>query len=125
MEKPSSYLQIALASLAFVIVTFVLMLWAIFSGIIDLADIPAGFTAVALPGLIVALAFFTLTLLWWRHSLGFILGIIVGILAIVNFSLASVDSAAGTTPQAGLIITIPGIVFGLVLMATSYLAWRE
>ncbi len=125
MEEPSANHQVALASLAFLIVGFVFMIWALFSGIVDLADIPAGFTAVTLPGLIVALAFFTLSLMWWRHWLGFVFGIVVGILAIINLSLASVDSATGNTPSAALILTIPGIVFALILIVTSYLSWRE
>ncbi|MEE9236438.1 MAG: hypothetical protein V3U52_01415 [Thermoplasmata archaeon] len=120
--KLSSNVQLALASL-----------WAIIVGTaVGIYVIGSGISAEVLPeaagplfALILALAFFSVSLLWVGNRFGYIGALITGILHIVNMGVVLGDVATGITDLAWLIFAIPGIVFGLILLASAYAAWRE
>lgn len=96
------------------------------SGLVDYSQIAGAESGFGIPLVIIAFGTFALVLLWWRQPLGYISGLVSGILFLVNSILASTDAAAAGGAPLGLIyLTIPGIIFSLVLIATSFFAWRE
>ncbi|NIN66777.1 MAG: hypothetical protein GTO63_19225 [Anaerolineae bacterium] len=127
MEKPSVNLQVAIASVVFLMAgTFLGMVAGAVTGLIDFSQIAAAESGFGIPLVIIAFGFFALILLWWRTPLGYISGMVSGILFLVNSILASADAAAaGGAPVGLLYLTIPGIIFSLILIATSFFAWRE
>ncbi len=122
MEKPSSYLQVALASLVFVAIGFVLTLYALANQLV-VAVLPA--TAVPFIVVIIAVAFFALPTLWWRNTAGYISAIVFAILAIVNMFLAILDVIDENVAQEALIAIIPGIIMSVVVIGSTIAAWRE
>ncbi len=122
MEKPSSYLQVALGSLAFVAIGTVLTLYAIANQLI-VAVLPD--MAVPFLILVIAIAFFALPTLWWRNTAGYISAIVFAVLAIVNTLLAIVDVIDENVAQEALIIIIPGLIMSVVLIGSTIAAWRE
>ncbi len=122
MEKPSSYLQVALASLAFVAIGSVLVLYVLANQLM-VAVLPA--TAVPLISLVIALAFLSLPLLWWRNTAGYISAIVFAILAIVNMLFGVLDVIDENLAQEALIMIIPGIIMSVVLIGSTIAAWRE
>lgn len=127
MENPSINLQVAIASLVFLMAgLFLGMIGGAVTGLVDYSQIAAAESGFGIPLVILSFGFFALILLWWRQPLGYISGMVSGILFLVNSILATSDAAAGGGAPVGLLyLTIPGIVFSLILIATSFLAWRE
>ncbi len=127
METPSSYLQIAIASLVFSLVGLTAGVFLLVqSGVYDFTQHPnfaAGFDIVPLT---IGFAFFALLLMWWRNTLGYISGIVAGILFLVNGIGSTTDALTLEGFPVGMaILGIPMVIFSLILIATSYLAWRE
>ncbi len=122
MEKPSSYLQVALASLAFVAIGTVLSLYALANQLIEavLPDMAVPFLI-----LVIAVAFFALPTLWWRNTAGYISAIVFAVLAIVNMLLATLDVIDENVAQEALLVIIPGIIMSVVLIGSTIAAWRE
>ncbi len=75
--------------------------------------------------LFVAFAFIAVPLMWWRHSYGYVIGLVAGIVFLVLMGLNLAGMAAGDAGWEWLIIVIPGIFFALVFLGATYLAWRE
>jgi hypothetical protein len=127
LETPSSYLQIAIASLVFSLVgltagVFLLMI----SGLIDMSQLPNAAAGFGIVPLTIGFGFFALLLLWWRNTLGYISGIVAGILFLVNGIFSTSDAFTVDVMPVGMaILGIPMVIFSLILIATSYLAWRE
>jgi hypothetical protein len=126
MEKPSAYLQLAIASSAFLTLgLFLGIFYGPISGLVDISQVPLAESGFGIPLLTISFGLFALLLLWWRNALGYISGIVSGILFLINGVFATSDALAGNVPVGSAIIMIPLIIFGLILIATSYLAWRE
>ena len=71
----------------------------------------------------VVVGLFFLPFLWWRTTVGYVLGVIFGILAIVGEApaiAAVVESAVESY-----VIIIPNFIFAVLLIVSSVLAWRE
>lgn len=130
IENPSTNYQMALASL---VALMALMALGIFAppiiGVMDVTQGSASEWGFGLPLLAIGFGFFALLLMWWGHSLGPLSGIVSGILFLVNGIMSALDAASGGdfggAPVGFLWISIPMILFSLVLLATSYMAWRE
>ncbi len=126
MERPSTNLLVAIASLVFLMSgLFLGFIGGAVTGMIDYSQVTAAESGFGIPLVIIAFGFFALLLLWYRHTLGYISGVVSGILFLLNSVLASSEALAGGVPVGLLYLTIPGIGFSLVLIATSYFAWRE
>lgn len=127
MEKPGTYLQVAIASLAFNLVGLVAGVFLlVLSGVYDMSQHPNYAGGFGIVPLTIGFAFFALFLMWWRNTLGYISGIVAGILFLVNgiFSTNDAFTLAGF-PVGMAILGIPMVIFSLILIATSFLAWRE
>lgn len=118
MEATSWNQQAALASLVAVIVGFVAGLL-----IVDFSALnPAAGPTVALT---IVLGGFFLPFLYWRSTMGYVGAVIVGFLALMNQGFAIADVAAGNLPGEIYINIVPELIFALLLIGTSVLAWRE
>ena len=119
MEAPSWKQQLAVASLV-----------AIFAGFVVRLLIPGYFTAAGLPAAapfgvasFAVYAAFFLPFLWWRSPIGYIGAVIVGIIALVG-QLAQAGPLVEAAVESYIVI-IPHIVFALLLIGASVLAWRD
>jgi hypothetical protein len=82
-------------------------------------------TSYFIAGVAIIAAFFQ-PFLWWRTTVGYVAGIFFGIFAVVTSTIAMVTLVApGEIPEEGSFILIPALVFGLLLIVGSVLAWRE
>ena len=116
MEAPRWKHQLAVASFVAILAGFVvrLLIPDFFSDLPPAA--PFGVASFA-----VYSAFF-LPFLWWRTTIGYVGGVVLGVIGLVQVLLigAMVASAVETY-----IIIIPQVVFALLLIGASVLAWRE
>lgn len=122
MEEPTRNMQLALASLVGLVIGTLVSLYLVGSGVTP-TEIPL--LAGPMNAVFVALAFIAGALMWWRHSYGYIVGLVTGILFLVNMGFLLSYMAAGDIPSEWLVLSIPGIFFGLVFLGSTYLAWRE
>jgi hypothetical protein len=121
MEEPTRNMQLALATLAGLVVGTIGATYYSVSLSPELVPASAG----PMNALFLGLAFLSGGLLWWRHSYGYAVGLLTGVvfLVIMGFTLAGVG--AGDIPAEWLVLIIPGIIIALVFLAATYLAWRE
>ena len=77
--------------------------------------------------LLLVVAAFLLPLLWWRTIIGYIGVIVLGIFEVVAVSgeVAAIAAAGGLSGELLYTIYIPSLVFALLLVGSSVLAWRE
>ncbi len=96
------------------------------SGLIDMSQLPNAAAGFGIVPLTIGFGSFALLLLWWRNTLGYISGIVAGILFLVNGIFSTSDAFTVEMMPVGMaILGIPLVIFSLILIATSYLAWRE
>lgn len=115
----------AIASLAFLLVGLTVGVFLL-SPFYDLAQHPNAASGFGIVPLTIGFAFFALLLMRWRSKVGYISGMVAGVLFLVNgiFSTNDALNLAGF-PVGMAILSIPIVVFSLVLIATSAVAWRE
>jgi hypothetical protein len=120
-------LQIAIASLVFSLVGLTVGVFLLVqSGVYDFTQHPNFASGFGIVPLTIGFAFFALLLMRWRNTLGYISGIVAGILFLVNGIFSTADALTLEGFPAGMaILGIPMVIFSLILIATSYLAWRE
>ncbi len=69
---------------------------------------------------------FFLPFLWWRTTVGYAFAVIYGIVTLYLRTPGPLGLVAeGTLPAESLLIIIPNIVFSLLLIGSSVIAWRE
>lgn len=121
MEAPSWKQQLALASYLAVLAGFVArMLVPEYIGNPGFSPaIPYNLAAG------IAVGAFFLPFFWWRTTIGYVAGIILGIATVVTWTGAIASVVDETLPLESYIMIIPGIVFALLLIGSSVLAWRE
>ncbi len=73
--------------------------------------------------LFIALLFFPL--IWWGHSVGFLGGMLVGILGLVDSSLGFLYVSSGDLTGDSLPAIIVSLIIAIILLFASYMAWRE
>ena len=120
MEAPSWKQQLAVASFLAVLVQLVVRL------LVSDYVMASGATTVGfISGTIIVVAFFQ-PFLWWRTTVGYIAGVIFGILSVVTSVIAMITLVApGEIPEESNFILIPALILGLLLFVGSALAWRE
>ncbi len=120
MEAPSWKHQLAVASFLAVLVQLVVRLI-----VPDYVEHSGPTTSYFIAGAVVVVAFFQ-PFLWWRTTVGYIAGVIFGIFAVATSAIALITLVApGEIPAEGAYILYPALIFGLLLIMSSVLAWRE
>ncbi len=122
MELPSPNTQLAVVSLATLFVGTAVAVYVYGSGLTT-AVVPE--MAGPLSALLMALAIFAAGLLWLRHRYGYIAAMITGIVFIVDMAGGLAQIAAGDAAADWLILIVPAIFFALIVLGSSYAAWRE
>lgn len=126
MEKPSTYLQVALASLVFLISGYLIGIFLLtLTGLISFTEYPDFESFFGTIPLTFGFGFLALLLMWWRNALGYIGGMVAGILFLVMGIMGTADALTGLTSVGMAFFTVPAVIFSLILIVTSYLAWRE
>ncbi len=75
--------------------------------------------------LAMALTIFAACLLWLRHRYGYIAALIAAVVFLVASAGGLAGIATGDATVEWLILIIPGIVFALIVLGSTYAAWRE
>ena len=120
MEAPSWKQQLAVASFLAVLVQLVVRLI-----VPDYVEMSGPETSYFIAGAVVVVAFFQ-PFLWWRTTVGYVAGVTIGIFAVVTSTIALTTLVApGKLAAESVYILIPALIFGLVLIGSSVLAWRE
>ncbi len=122
MDLPSPNTQLAVISLAALFVGTAVALYVIGSGL-STAAVPE--MAGPLWALSMALSFFAAGLLWWGHKYGYIAAVIAVIVFIAALAGGLAGIAAGDSAVEWLILVIPGFVFAVIVLGSTYAAWRE
>ncbi len=119
MEKPSWSIQIAVSSLAGLILLKAVLLGSLWSQVQPHPPAKVGpFIAASL-----SLAVVSIPLVWWRNKIGYTTSIIVGLLGLVSFSPLKFfyDESAGQVIPA----IIVGTVLSVALIISSVASWRK
>ena len=120
MEAPSWKQQLAVASYLGLFVQFVVRL--LVPDYVEHSDTDTGYVVA---GFILVAAFF-LPFVWWRTTVGYVAGVLFGLLGVgTSITAMIVLVAPGEIPAEGLYMLIPALIFGLLLIVASLLAWRE
>ncbi len=120
MEAPSWKQQLAIASFLALHVQLVVRL--LVPDYVEHSDTDTGYVVA---GIILVAAFFQ-PFVWWRTTVGYIAGVLFGLLGVVTSTIAMIVLVApGEIPAEALIILIPALILGLLLIGGSVLAWRE
>ena len=122
MDELSGRQRLTLAALSFVLAAYLVTVYMIGSGIIQVTPPAAGGPLLALT---IALGFFALPLVWWGLRWGYLSAMVVAILAIVGQLVSFVEVAAARHPAELLVLTIPELLFGLLLLYAAFTGWRE
>jgi hypothetical protein len=118
MEERSWSIQIAVSSLAGLIVLKGLLLGSLWAQVQPHPPARVGpFIAASL-----SLAVVSIPLVWWRNKVGYITSVIVGIFGLVSFGPHKffAESAGQIFPA-----IIIGTVFSVVLIITTISSWRK
>ena len=120
METPSWKHLLAVASFLALHVQLVVRL--LVPDYVEHSDAETGYFVA---GWIIVVAFFY-PFLWYRKTVGYIAGVLFGLLG-VGTSIAAmiVLVAPEEIPGEGLYMLIPALILGLLLIVGSVLAWRE
>ncbi len=117
MEKPSWYIQIAVSSLAGLILLNGVLLGALWAQVQPHPPARVGpFIAASL-----SLAVLSIPLVWWRNKIGYTISIIVGLLGLVSFGPHKIF--AGSAGQLFPAIMV-GTVLSVALIISSVASWR-
>ena len=82
-------------------------------------------TSYFIAGAVIVVAFFQ-PFLWWRTTVGYVAGVILGIFSVATSAIAMITLVGpGEIPGEGGFILIPALILGLLLIVGSVLAWRE
>lgn len=82
-------------------------------------------TSFFIAGWVIVMAFFQ-PFLWWQTTVGYIAGVIFGIFGGVTSAIALINRGSlGELPAEGAYILIPALIFALLLIGGSVLAWWE
>ena len=120
MEAPSWKQQLAVASFLAVLVQLVVRLI-----VPDYVEHSGLETSYFIAGAVIVVAFFQ-PFLWWRTTVGYIAGVLFGLIGVATSITAMIVLVApGEIPAEALIILIPALILGLLLIGGSVLAWRE
>jgi len=120
MKAPSWKQQLAVASFLALHVQLVVRLL-----VPDYVEHSGPATSYFIAGVVIVVAFFQ-PFLWWRTTAGYIAGVIFGLFAVVTSVLALITLVApGEIPTEATYILYPALIFGLLLIGSSLLAWRE
>jgi hypothetical protein len=118
MERPSSDIQIAISSLAGLIILKSVLLGSLWAQVQPHPPARVGpFIATSL-----CLAVVTIPLFWWRNKIGYITAIIVGLLGLVSFGPHKFFTESGSQIFPAIII---GTVLSVVLIIASIISWRK
>jgi len=91
----------------------------------DYVEMSGPETSYFIAGAVVVVAFFQ-PCLWWRTIVGYIAGVIIGIFAVTTSTIALTTLVApGEIASESVYILIPALIFGLLPIGSSVLAWRE
>ena len=120
MERRSWKHQLAVASFLGLLAQFVVRLL-----VPDYVEHSNTDTGYLVAGIILVAAFF-LPFVWWRATIGYVAGALFGLVGVVTSVIAMIVLVApGEIPPQGLFMLVPSLIFGLVLILGSVLAWRE
>ena len=120
MRAPSWKQQLAVASFLAVLMELVVRLI-----VPDYVEMSGPETSYFIAGAVVVIAFFQ-PFLWWRTTVGYVAGVFVGIFAVATSTIALITLVApGELASESVYILIPALIFGLLLIGGSVLAWRE
>ena len=118
MEKPSSDIQIAVSSLAGLIILKSVLLGSLWAQVQPHPPARVGpFIATSL-----SLAVVSMPLFWWRNKIGYITSIIVGLLGLVSFGPHKFFSESVDQIFPAIVI---GTILSVVLIITSITSWRK
>jgi hypothetical protein len=81
-------------------------------------------TSYVIAGTAIVVAFFH-PFVWWRTTLGYLAGVVFGIISVVTSIVAIIDLVPDEIPYDSLAILVPALILGLLLVGASVLAWRE
>jgi Na+/melibiose symporter-like transporter len=118
MEKPSWNIQIAVSSLAGLVLLYAVLMGSLWA---QVEPYPPGrlgpFIAASL-----CLAVISIPLVWWRNKIGYTISIIVGLLGVVSFSPLKFfyDESAGQVIP----VIVVGTVLVVALIISSVASWR-
>ena len=117
MEKPGWSIQIAVSSLAGLIILKGVLLGALWAQVQPHPPARVGpFIAASL-----SLAVLSIPLVWWRNKIGYIISIIVGLLGLVSFGPHKFFSESADQIFPAIIV---GTVLSVVLIISSLASWR-
>ena len=119
MEAPSWKQQLAIASFLALHVQLVVRLL-----VPDYVEHSGADTSYVIAGAVIVVALFH-PFVWWRTTLGYIAGLIFGILSVVTSIVAIIDLVPEEIPTESLSMLVPAIILGLLLAGSSVLAWRD
>lgn len=120
MEAPSWKYQLAVAAYLGLLVQFVVRLL-----VPDYVEHSETDSTYVFAGFIIVASFF-FPLVWWRTTVGYVAAAFFGLLGVATSIAATVVLVApGDFPAGGLVMLIPAFIFGLLLIVSSVLAWRE
>jgi hypothetical protein len=118
MEKPSSDIQIAVSSLAGLIILKSVLLGSLWAQIQPHPPARVGpFIATSL-----SLAVVSIPLFWWRNKIGYVTSMITGLLGIVSFGPHKFFAESAVQIFPAIII---GTVLSVGLIITSVTSWRK
>ena len=119
MEKPGSTLQAAISSLLGLIIINGVMLGALFA---QVPPNPPGRVGPYI-GATLALAVLSLPLSYWRNRIGHLTSIIVGLMCLLSLGPQKFFLEQATVSLSPVIIL--GSILSVVLIISSFMAWRE
>ena len=118
MEKPSSDIQIAVSSLAGLIILKSVLLGSLWAQVQPHPPARVGpFIAASL-----SLAVLSIPLVWWHNKIGYTISIIVGLLGLISFGPHKFFSESADQIFPAIVI---GTVLSVVLIITSITSWRK
>jgi hypothetical protein len=118
MEKPSWSIQIAVSSLAGLILLKCVLLGSLWAQVQPHPPARVGpFIASSL-----SLAVLSIPLVWWRNKIGYIISIIVGLLGLVSFGPHKFFSESAGQIFPAIVV---GTVLSVALIISSVASWRK
>jgi hypothetical protein len=117
MEKPSWSIQIAVSSLAGLILLQAVLLGSLWAQVQPHPPAKVGpFIAASL-----SLTFVSIPLVWWRNKIGYTTSIIVGLLGLISFGPHKFFSESAVQIFPAILV---GTVLSVVLIISSLASWR-
>ena len=118
MEKPSSDIQIAVSSLAGLIILKSVLLGSLWAQVQPHPPARVGpFIAASL-----SLAIVSIPLVWWRSKIGYTTAIIVGLLGLVSFGPHKFFAESANQLFPAIVV---GTVLSVALIISAIASWRK